>query len=850
MARQVNPLDPSSGFPSERKFSQDGSICDLDLTIFSGTDGTKTVEFDAHLQSTHTKLTLQSGPITTDTTIRFPTVSGTLALSASAGPAFGIVQPITGTSPTATVASDILTLSSGDSSISVLGNSGTNTLDIRVAGSYVNSIGAIDGTSKSANGAVISSGVLYLQSTDASFPGLITTGTQTIAGTKTFTSLINANGGIDRSSAGTLSIGTNSATATTINIGNSSATVNIQGSTIFENTQTLIIADPTIVLNSGGSAGSAANSGITLEENAIITGYAESSADRNSWILKAPNTAGIATITPGASGITLAGSVTSGTNSGTNTGDVTLTAVGAAPSANGATLSGQALTLQPADGTHPGVITSGTQTIGGAKTFSGAISASNLSGTNTGDQTITLTGDITGSGTGSFATTLATVNNNVGSFGSSTSIPSVTVNAKGLVTAASGNVVIAPAGTLTGTTLASNVVTSSLTSVGTVTSGTWNGTTIAIANGGTGQTTANAGFNALSPMTTGGDIIYGGASGVATRLANGSAGQVLTSSGTTVAPTWTTVSASPAGSTGQIQFNNAGAFAADSLFVWDDTNNRLGIGTASPISSLHVINGTATLAITSNATPVQIKATVTGTTTAALPIINIDNTSGGTAIAGINFRNNNATPSLVPSAAIQAALSVTTGGVESGFLALATRNAGTLTEWARLDNAGNLGLGTTSPNTTLDVRGYIEWNGQSRVSSTFSKTSDTSLASITGLSATLVAGKTYYFDLQLFTTSNVAGGVNVDLNGGTATATAIIGNISVFDGSVISTQVRVSALNTAAGATTVTTAYVEIRGTITVNGAGTFIPRFAQNASNGAASTVAIGSTMLVQQIN
>jgi hypothetical protein len=40
-------------------------------------------------------------------------------------------------------------------------------------------------------------------------------------------------------------------------------------------------------------------------------------------------------------------------------------------------------------------------------TVAGAISGSNLSGTNTGDQTITLTGDVTGSGTGSFATTIA-----------------------------------------------------------------------------------------------------------------------------------------------------------------------------------------------------------------------------------------------------------------------------------------------------------------------------------------------------------------------------------------------------------------------------------------------------------
>lgn len=89
----------------------------------------------------------------------------------------------------------------------------------------------------------------------------------------------------------------------------------------------------------------------------------------------------------------------------------------------------------------------------------------------TANQSITLSGDITGSGTTAITTTLATVNSNVGSFGSSTSIPSITVNGKGLITAISGNVVIAPAGTLSGTTLNSTVVTSSLTSVGTLSAG-------------------------------------------------------------------------------------------------------------------------------------------------------------------------------------------------------------------------------------------------------------------------------------------------------------------------------------------------------------------------------------------
>lgn len=46
----------------------------------------------------------------------------------------------------------------------------------------------------------------------------------------------------------------------------------------------------------------------------------------------------------------------SGSSSGTNTGDVTLTTVGATPNANGASLSGQQLRLQPFDSTNPGVV--------------------------------------------------------------------------------------------------------------------------------------------------------------------------------------------------------------------------------------------------------------------------------------------------------------------------------------------------------------------------------------------------------------------------------------------------------------------------------------------------------------
>jgi hypothetical protein len=66
--------------------------------------------------------------------------------------------------------------------------------------------------------------------------------------------------------------------------------------------------------------------------------------------------------------------------------------------------------------------------------------------------------------------------------------------------------------------------------------------TLAIASGGTGQTTASTAFNALSPITTTGDLIIGTGVNTASRLAIGLNGYLLTSDGTTAS--W---AAAPAG---------------------------------------------------------------------------------------------------------------------------------------------------------------------------------------------------------------------------------------------------------------------------------------------------------------
>jgi hypothetical protein len=93
-------------------------------------------------------------------------------------------------------------------------------------------------------------------------------------------------------------------------------------------------------------------------------------------------------------------------------------------------------------------------------------------------------------------------------YGSASQVPVVAINAQGQVTSAS-NTSIAISGSQ-------------------ITSGQ-----VAIAQGGTGQATASAAFNALSPITTTGDIILGNGTNSATRLGIGASGYVLTSNGTT-----------------------------------------------------------------------------------------------------------------------------------------------------------------------------------------------------------------------------------------------------------------------------------------------------------------------------
>ena len=172
-----------------------------------------------------------------------------------------------------------------------------------------------------------------------------------------------------------------------------------------------------------------------------------------------------------------------------------LAAVGSTPNANGASISAsQILTLQPADATHPGILT-----VADWNTFNNKQAS--------GFYITDLTGDATASGPDSAVLTLATVNGDVGSFGSATQVAAFTVNDKGLITAASN--------------IAIQITESQVTNL-----------------------TTDLSNKVTNPMTTTGDTMY--ASNTATpatvaRLGIGSTGQVLT----VVAgiPAWATIPA-------------------------------------------------------------------------------------------------------------------------------------------------------------------------------------------------------------------------------------------------------------------------------------------------------------------
>lgn len=138
------------------------------------------------------------------------------------------------------------------------------------------------------------------------------------------------------------------------------------------------------------------------------------------------------------------------------------------------------------------------------------------------------------------------------------------------------------------------------------------------------------------------------------------------------------------------------------------------------------------------------------------------------------------------------------------------------------------------------------------VASQVDKTTDTTLALVTGLSVPLAAGGTYAIRAALQVSAGASGGHKYMLaSSGGLTATTINYYVQAQTGTnapVIGS--RISDLgSTSAGVTSVFAGLTLITGAIVVDAAGTLQVQFAQNASNSTPSSVLIGSFLEVTRL-